>query len=99
MEYRKCGCGCGKTFIPNKPWQKFINTAHQLRALRARRKGEKKQTKKEKNWDRMKPESRWKQMTLAEAEKECLRLHITYGQAQVMAELGTLPKEFGKGLR
>lgn len=98
MEYKKCECGCGQKFIPNKPWQKYINKAHACKAERARRKGNK-TTRKEKNWDRMKAESRWKQMTLSEVEKECLRLHITYGQTQAMARNGTLPKDFGKGLR
>ena len=98
MEYRKCGCGCGESFVPNKPWQKYINEAHAKRAARSA-KSNKKIAKKEKSWDRLKADTRWKQMTLAEAEKECLRLHITYGQAQVMSKLGTLPNDFGKGLR
>lgn len=97
MEYKKCGCGCGKSFVPNKPWQKYINEAHEKKASRSAKNN--KRAKKEKNWDRLKAEIRWKQMTLSEVEKECLRLHITYGQAQTMANTGTLPKDFGKGLR
>ena len=50
-------------------------------------------------WNKLSSKHRWEKMTLSEVEKECLRLHITYGQAQVMADNGTLPKDFGKGLR
>jgi len=26
-----CGCGCGKTFYPKRPWQKFLNSSHRGR--------------------------------------------------------------------
>lgn len=39
---------------------------------------------------------RFKKMSLREISAECARLHISYGQAQIMAYNGTLPESFGK---
>ena len=41
---------------------------------------------------------RYRRMSLREVSAECARLHLTYGQVQVMAERGTLPKDFGLGV-
>lgn len=98
MEYRECACGCVRKFIPNKPWQKYINHAHQVKAERQRRCGKTAKTK-EKQWNKMSSLHRWEKMTLSEVETEGLRLHLTYGQLQVMAQNNTLPKDFGKGVR
>lgn len=38
---------------------------------------------------------RWAKMSLREISEECARFHLTYGQAQVMAQNGTLPEDFG----
>lgn len=38
---------------------------------------------------------RYRRMSLREISAECARLHLTYGQAQVMAQSGTLPNDFG----
>lgn len=40
---------------------------------------------------------RFYKMSLREVSAECARLHISYGQASLMAQNGTLPEEFGKG--
>ena len=39
---------------------------------------------------------RWEEMSWKELSAECARLHLSYGQAQVMAMNGTLPDGFGK---
>lgn len=39
---------------------------------------------------------RFYRMSLREVSAECARLHISYGQASLMAQNGTLPEEFGR---
>ena len=41
---------------------------------------------------------RYRKMSLREVSAECKRLHLTYGQAQTMADMGTLPCDFGLGV-
>lgn len=41
------------------------------------------------------PADRWKRMSWKEISAECARLHLTYGRAQVMAQNGTLPEDWG----
>ena len=55
--------------------------------------------KKKKPWGECTPEERWEQMTWLELSSELARLHIKYGQAQVLKAEGKLPYDFGKGVR
>jgi hypothetical protein len=36
-EPRTCGCGCGETFLPAQPHQRFVDVAHRMRAYRRRK--------------------------------------------------------------
>jgi hypothetical protein len=99
MEYRECACGCGKVFeVPRKD-KIYYNRVCKQRASLNRKNGKKVTPPKSKNWQNLKAKTRWKAMTLSEVEAECLRLHLSYGQVQVMAQNNTLPKDFGKEVR
>ena len=49
-----------------------------------------------KEWNNLTPCERWEFMTLTEISAECLRYHITYGQAQSLQQRRQLPADFGK---
>lgn len=99
MVFRMCACGCGKYFPLTTHNKKYYNSAHKLRANRMKRKGLTVINTIDVNWDRLSPKERFDTMTLSEVAAECLRLHISYGKASMLAESGRLPKDFGKGLR
>lgn len=99
MKHRECACGCGKVFEVTEPKRIYYNEACKKRAKRRRENGAKPISTKSKNWQNLKAKTRWKLMTLSEVEAECLRLHLTYGQVQAMAQNNALPKDFGKGVR
>ncbi len=54
----------------------------------------KKKQKKEKTAEEL-----WELMTWEEISAELARLHLKYGQAQVLKMQGRLPKDFGKGCK
>lgn len=98
MEYRECACGCGLKFEVTKKHKKYYDLHHKWRAEKRNKGGESLKTK-EKQWNKMSAIHRWEKMTLSEIEAESLRLHLSYGQLQAMAQNNTLPKDFGKGVR
>ena len=51
--------------------------------------------KKHKAWDKCTPEERWERMSWQELTAELARLHIKYGQGQVLKQQGKLPDDFG----
>lgn len=55
--------------------------------------------KRKKSWKDYTPEERWERMTWLELSAELARLHIKYGQAQVLKLQGKLPDDFGLGCR
>jgi hypothetical protein len=57
-------------------------------------KGKKKPTAKK--WHELTPSQRWELMTWEEITAECARLHISYGQAQVLKDRRELPFDFGE---
>jgi len=34
MQEKSCECGCGSTFEPKRPWQKFVNNQHRINAFK-----------------------------------------------------------------
>lgn len=55
--------------------------------------------KKHRAWDKCTPEERWERMSWQELTAELARLHIKYGQGQVLKQQGKLPDDFGKRCR
>lgn len=47
-------------------------------------------------WETLTPSQRWEHMTWNELTAELARLHLSYGQAQVMKERRELPFDFGE---
>lgn len=52
-----------------------------------------------KEWGIMTPCQRWEYMSLTEISAELARLHLSYGQAQVLKDRRELPLDFGEGFR
>lgn len=96
---------CGMMFIPSAYQQKYCGETCAKEAIRSRKytypsdEERKKPCAKTGKQKKEKPMSaasgRWERMSWKEISAECARLHITYGQAQVMAMNGTLPEDFG----
>jgi len=49
-----------------------------------------------KEWETLTPSQRWELMTWDELTAELARLHLSYGQAQVLKERRELPFDFGE---
>ena len=97
MLYKKCSCGCGKWFLQKNKNHNWYDNEHRRRYQYAVKTGKiiKQEKEKAKTPEEMTPGERWKAMTLAQAEAECLRYHKSYGKLQAMAENKTLPEDFG----
>lgn len=52
-----------------------------------------------KEWAKLTPSQRWEYMTLTEISAELARLHLSYGQAQVLKERRELPFDFGEKIK
>ena len=95
---------CGNEFTPNSSSAKYCSAECRKEGKREALRSAK--CKCNKNVDIEKPtkentekkspaQRRWEKMSWKELSTECARLHLTYGQAQVMAMNGTLPEDFG----
>lgn len=90
---------CGKTYTPHSGNSRFCSpecAAEKVRRGKVKPKEERGAAPPERN-DIPEASKRFKQMSFRDISAECARLHITYGQASVMAQNGTLPESFGKG--
>lgn len=103
---------CGVEFMPRNVNQKTCASPEctrkhaNLREYRYRKpENEKKvnQRKKKKytakEWVNLTPSQRWELMTWKELSAELARLHLSYGQAQVLKDRRELPFDFGEGCR
>lgn len=95
---------CGKEFVPNSNGQKYCTKACKGKAALLRnKKPEYRYDKNERKKEEISPQpklnksqQRLKKMSWKEIDAECLRLHISYGQVQVMALRDELPEDFGR---
>ena len=103
---------CGAEFMPRKTNQvtcgkpECKRTYSRKRVYRYKKPGNEKvvvQKKKKrytaKEWENLTPSQRWELMTWKELSAELARLHLTYGQAQVLKERRELPFDFGERCR
>ena len=104
IEAKKCII-CSKVFMPRSSSQKYCSEECRKLVIRKTtykygyKKNEGVEKTKKKEADNLSPtQERWAKMSLREISAECARLHLSYGQAQVMAQKGTLPIEFGLGV-
>lgn len=105
LKYYNCEI-CGKDFIPSADKQKYYCKTCREKA-QAREKSSYKYEPDKKPQKEVKPKApniarslasqRWAKMSLREISAECARFHLTYGRAQVMAQNGTLPEDWGLG--
>ena len=100
---------CGKEFIPknrvqvtcgNSECQKVMRTQYkytkrngEIAALHKYRKKKRMSTE---EWNALTPSERWERMTLPEVSAACNKCRISYGKAQTMRQMGTLPEDFGR---
>lgn len=99
---RICGI-CGNVFIPTTGQQRYCNEDCSKEATRRRnikyvpvdRKKPQAEEPKPQKQNTSTASERWAKMSLKEISAECARYHLTYGRAQVMAENGTLPEDWG----
>lgn len=98
---------CGMMFVPSAYQQKYCGETCAKEAIRSRkytypsdeeRRKPRVEAAKVKKKGASTASERWERMSWKEISAECARLHITYGQAQVMAQKGTLPEDFGLGV-
>lgn len=91
---------CGKEFVPNANGQKYCTKEcrEKAAALRTKKYNDETEVKKEISPQPKlnKSQQRLKKMSWKEIDAECLRLHISYGQVQVMALRDELPEDFGR---
>ncbi len=100
----KACASCGKEFTPNSNYAKYCSNECRREGTRRAWKSGKYQYDKDDGIEKPKKENsakkspaqrRWEKMSWKELSAECARLHLSYGQAQVMAMNGTLPEDFG----
>ena len=88
---RKCLC-CKKEFSPGKKDSRFCCRKCYLKWIRE---GAKNMSIEEAEWRMLTPEERWNKMTWEDISIECLRYHLSYGQAQKKLYTNSLPEDFG----
>lgn len=95
LQDRQMTCGkkvCSKAYYRRKiPKYQYLKPENEKNG-KARKK--KRYTVKE--WEQLTPSQRWELMTWAELSAELARLHLTYGQGQVLKDRRELPFDFGE---
>ena len=97
MLYRKCACGCGRWIGVKHKNHKYIDNSHRNRHLRAIKSGKEVKSREQVpvEYCSLTPGQRWEIMTLAQIDRECKRLSMSYGVLQSAYYNGALPEDFG----
>ena len=90
----KCCTVCGKEFTPNSGNAQYCSM--ECAAIPVKSSKPTKTPAPTATAEEFDPSKRFYKMSLRAVSAECARLHLSYGEAQVMAKNGTLPDDFGK---